>query len=282
MPWLPELFSGPALQHVLDERRKTELISMPFFDGLLTGEHDALVQSFAREPELYDPVRGRIKGQQAFEAFVAQLRAWMADRNVSVEDVERVVLEDRGFEEVVLHLDGESGRVELPVAIVADRRSEGRIDELRLYYSSRPTTGRIADRPPLLQRDPELREPGIVAEYQRALAAGDADAIVAAFEPDGSVREAAGSQSLHSGSDGLRAYYERCFSHGGGIVQEECALVDDGRTCALEYNVVRWGDTELAPQAGVTVHTRSRNGRLAAVRVYDDVAARLSQPWNGA
>ena len=128
------------------------------------------------------------------------MNAWLSRRNVSVEDVEHVVTERRGFEEVVLHLDGETGRVDLPVAIVADKESDGRIDELRMYFSSWPLTGRHANRPPLLQPDPELRESDVVADYQRALAAGDVDAIVAAFEPDGYAREPAGGQYVHTGA----------------------------------------------------------------------------------
>ncbi len=69
----------------------------------------------------------------------------------------------------------------------------------------------------------------------------------------------------------MRAFYERLFSNGGGIPLEHCALVDDGRTCALEYNVVRWGRTELPPQAGVAVYARDERGKLAAARIYDDV-----------
>jgi hypothetical protein len=185
MPWLPELFTASALQRLQEKRRRDELVAVLFFDGLLAGEPDALVESFAGEPELYDPVRGRIKGAQALRAYLSQMSAWLAQGNVSVEDVGHVVLEGRGFEEVVLHFDGESGRVELPFAIVADRRSGGRIGELRIYFSSRPLTGRHANRPPLLQRDPALRESDVVGAYQRALAAGDVDAIVALFEADG-------------------------------------------------------------------------------------------------
>jgi hypothetical protein len=53
---------------------------------LVAGEHDALVKSFAGEPEPHDPVRGRVKGVRAFEAFVTETNAWLAQRNVSVED----------------------------------------------------------------------------------------------------------------------------------------------------------------------------------------------------
>jgi SnoaL-like domain len=270
MPWSPELFTAPALQQLLDKRRRDKLVSVPFFDGLLAGEPDALVESFAGEPELHDPVRGRIKGTRAFEAYVAQMSAWLVQRNVSVEDVERVILQDRGFEEVILHFDGETGRVDLPLAIVTDHPSDGRIDELRIYHSSWPLTGRHANRPPLAQADPELRTADVVADYQRALATGDLDAIVALFEPDGYAREPAGGQYIHRGPHGVRAFYERLFSNGGGIPLEHCALVDDGRACALEYNVVRWGTTQLPPQAGVAVYVRGPSGKLAAARVYDD------------
>jgi hypothetical protein len=271
MPFVPELFSAPVLARLEDKWRLDKLVAVPYFDGLMSGETDALVESFAAEPELHDPVRGRVKGTRAFEAFVAEMNAWIARRNVSVEDVEHVVTERRGFEEVVLHFDGETGRVQLPVAIVADREADGRIDELRIYFSSWPLTGRHANRPPLLQPDPELRESDIVAEYQRALTAGDVDAIVAAFEPDGYAREPAGGQYIHRGPDGLRSLYQLLFSNDGGIPLEHCALIDDGRAAAIEYNVVRWGQTELPPEAGVAVYVRGQSGLLAAARIYDDV-----------
>ena len=144
---------------------------------------------------LHDPLHGRIKGARAFEAYVTDLhelaRSAQHRRSTQVEDV---VTEEHGFEEVVLHLDGESGRVEVPVAIVADRRSDGRLLELRVYHSMWPVMGRHVHRPPMLQRDPDLRASDVVAEYQDALAAGDVDAIVATFEPDAYAREPAGGR----------------------------------------------------------------------------------------
>ena len=41
--------------------------------------------------------------------------------------------------------------------------------------------------------------------------------------------------------------------------------------CAVEYNCVRWGVTEIPPQAGVAVYERGSSGRLAGGRIYDDV-----------
>ncbi len=270
MPWAPELFSAHTLQQ-LEEKRRRRLVAVPYFDGLLTGELDALVESFAGEPELHHHIRGRIKGARAFEAFVVETRAWLGELNVEVHDVDHVVMREHGFEEVVLRVDGDEGRVGVPLAIVADKRRDGRIIELRLYSSRWPLTGRHVNRPPLLQPNPELRESDVVGEYQRALAAGDLDAIVDAFEPDGYAREPASGQYIHTGPDRLRNFFLRLFSNDGGVPLEHCAQIDDGRACALEYNVVRWGKTELSPQAGIAVYVRGQSGKLAAARIYDDV-----------
>jgi hypothetical protein len=273
MPWLPELFTAPALQRLLDERRRDSLVAVPYFDGLMAGDPDPLVESFAGEPEVHDPVRGRVKGEAAFRAFVAETSAWLRTHRASVDDVEHVILDRHGFEEVVLHVDGDDGAVDLPVAVVADRLLDGRIEEVRIYFSSRPLTRRHANRPPLLQPDPDVHASDVVDEYLRAFAAGDVGAIVAAFEPDGYACGQGGDERIHRGADALGAFHRRLFSEGGGIPLETCALVDDGRGCALEYNVVRWGTTPVPPQAGVAVFVRGRSGRLASVRAYDDAVA---------
>jgi hypothetical protein len=267
MPWIPELFSAPVVERYLSRARGARA-AIPYFQGLMTGETDALVRSFAGEPEIHHPWRGRIRGRRAFERYVADTNAWLKERNAEIVDVERVITPRRGVEEALLRLDGPS--VEIPVAIVADRDEDAHILELRVYFSGWPLTGDHAIRSPLLQPNPELGEPDVVGEYQRALAAGDAEAAVAAFEPDGYVREPAGGRHVHRGASELRALYESFFAGGGGIPLEHCAVTDDGRACALEYNVVRWGRTSLQPQAGVAVYVRGESGRLAAARIYDD------------
>src|SRR3954454_13354170 len=106
--------------------------------------------------------------------------------------------------------------------------------------------------------------------WRRSRPPGALGAVVAPSEPDGYAREPAGGGYVHRGPDGLRAFYAHLFSNGGGIPLEHCSVIDDGRTCALEYNVVRWGETDLPPQAGIAVYVRGESGRLAAARIYDD------------
>jgi hypothetical protein len=158
MPWVPEVFSAPVQERLKRERRRETLLTVPYFEGVMAGETNALIESFAGKPELHHPVRGRIRDVRGFETYVNETIDWLTERNATVEEVGHIGTPRQGFEEVVLHLDGDTGRIELPVAIVADHRSHGRLDELRIYYSTRPLIGRHANRPPLLQPDPELRE----------------------------------------------------------------------------------------------------------------------------
>ncbi len=201
---------------------------------------------------------------------MSDTKSWLAERNVTVETMNTVLAPGRGVEELVLHLDHDDRRIELPLSLVADRNDDARILELRMYFSTWPLTGGHAIRPPVLQPVPGVREADVVGDYQRALAAGDVDGAVAAFEPDGFVREPAGGAHVHRGADQLRALYELFFSNGGGIPLEHCTVTDDGRSCAVEYNVVAWGRTELPPQAGIAVYVRGDTGKLAVARIYDD------------
>jgi hypothetical protein len=195
VPWAPEVFSASALAGVADRHRRERLELVPFFVGLMTGEVDAIIATFAGgQPEVHHPVRGRIRGPAAFERFAHETAAWLAERDAAVEDVGFIVTPRRRVEEVVLHLDGD----EVPVAVAAEQAPHGAITELRVYFD---VAGAI--RPPLLQPDPVL-----VA------------------------------------TDGLEA-----LTHGLPEPLELCAVTDDGRACALEYNALARG----RPTAGLAV-----------------------------
>lgn len=279
MPFLPELFSASVLAGI-EERRNGRLAGVPFFDGLLTGEIDALVGSFAAEPEVHQPVRGRIRGAAAFEQFVTDTTTWMGENDVTVEDVDSIMTPVRAVDELVLHVEGNAGPVELPMALAADLGPGAHMKELRIYFSRWPLSGVRGVRPPLLQADPDLQAPDVVGEYHRALAAGDVNAVVEAFEPDGYVREPSGGASTHRGIDELRAFYELAFSDRGVMPLELCAMADDGRACAVEYNTAARGQPESPAGAGIAVHVRGERGKLAAVRFYDDVHPPLDRRTN--
>ena len=275
MPWMPEVFTAPlaATRRTQDEEATSNNDAVPYFEGILADEPDALVRSFAaRQPVLDDPRVGYIEGTRELRAFASGTAEWLRERDAVVENVALTRTSTRTVEEVVLNLlADDGGRVELPVAVVSDRNPDRTLKVIRVYHSTWPLTGEHRVRPPLLPADPNLHVEGIAGDYQRALAEGDLEGILATFEPDGYAREPSGAAYLHRGIAALRELYAHMFANGGGIGLDHCTLTDDGVRCAIEYNGVRLGNTEIPPQAGVAVYERGRSGLLAAARIYDDV-----------
>ena len=275
MPWMPEVFTGPiaAARCAQDKEATSTNDAVPYYEGILAGEPEALVSSFAaRQPVLDDPRVGYVEGVRGLRAFASGTAEWLRERDAVVENVALTRTSTRTVEEVVLNLLADDGaRVELPVAVVSDRNPERTLKVIRLYHSMWPLTGEHRVRPPLLPADPGLHAEGTLGDYQRALSEGDLEGIVAAFEADGYAREPSGAAYLHRGIEALRELYAHMFANAGGIGLEHCTLTDDGVRCAIEYNGVGWGATEIPPQAGVAVYERGGSGLLAAARIYDDV-----------
>jgi len=272
MPWMPEVFTAPIAEALRAQEAPGANDAVSYYEGIMAEEPEALIRSFAGEPRVSDPRVGYVEGGRELRAFVSGTAGWLREKDAVVENVALTRTESRTVEEVVLHLLAENGeRVELPVAVVSDRNPDRALKTIRVYHSMWPLTGRHTVRPPLLPEDQTLHAGGTPGDYQRALAEGDLAGIVAAFEPDGYAREPSGGAYLHRGVEALRTLYEHMFANGGGIPLEHCTLTDDGVRCAIEYNCVRWGVTELPPQAGVAVYERGSSGLLAAARIYDDV-----------
>jgi hypothetical protein len=273
MPWMPEVFTAPlAKARRVNEEAASANDAIAYYEGIMAEEPDALIRSFAGEPRVNDPRVGPVEGARELRAFVMGTAEWLRERDAVVENVALTRTQTRTIEEVVLHLLSDEGvRVELPVAIVSDRNPGRTLKTIRLYHSMWPLTGGHRVREPLLPRDPNIVMPDVVGEYQRALAAGELEAVLATYEDDAYAREPSGGEYVYRGKEKLREVYSALFANGGGIPLEHCTVTDDGVRCAVEYNCVRWGVTELPPQAGVAVYDRGKSGRLAGGRIYDDV-----------
>src|SRR5918997_1573898 len=271
MPWMPEFFTTPIAESLRAGEAAPTNDAVPYYEGILAEEPDALVRSFAGEPRVNDPRVGYVEGARGLRAFVNGTADWLRERDAVVENVALTLTPTRTVEEVVLHLLSDDGvRVELPVAIVSDRNPDRTIKTIRVYHSMWPLTRRHTIRRPLLPEDARLHVEGAPGDYQRALAEGDLAGIVSTFELDGYAREPSGGAYVHRGAEGLRELYTHMFANGGGIGVEHCNLTGDGVRCAIEYNLVRWGVTDLPPQAGIAIYERGSSGLLAAARIYDD------------
>jgi hypothetical protein len=154
-----------------------------------------------------------------------------------------------------------------PVAVVAEMA--GADDDsvvFRSYFSRQPTEGRRFPRTAFLPGAAE-KPGGVIGQHVDALAAGDVDAVLATFEAPGYLRETTGQ--THRGGAALRAYLDGVSS----VELQPCVVTDDGVRCVVEYNCRRWAGRELTPRAGLAVYERGPDGRLAAVRLYDDLPA---------
>jgi SnoaL-like domain len=232
---------------------------------------ERLLAAFPGGATIDDPRAGRVEGHAALKAYGASSAAWLGERKARARAVATTVGRTRSVGEFDLELTHADSTFVLPVAVVVEPDLGRRAASIRIYHSLWPLLGHHVLRPPLLGRDPAVAESDIVGAYQAALAAGDAQRIVATFEPDGCFREPAGPQYRVCGSAALDDFFGRFFSAGGGILLEHCTVTEDGVRTALEFNAVKWGDTYLSPQAGIAVYERGPSGKIREARIYDDV-----------
>ncbi|MDP8952000.1 MAG: hypothetical protein M3N18_07155, partial [Actinomycetota bacterium] len=225
MPWMPEVFSAPIAQARRTEDAAHTNDAVPYYEGIMAEEPEALVRSFVGEPLVHDPRVGHVEGARELRAYVYETVDWLRERDAVVENVALTLTRPRTVEEVVLRLIGDGGtRVELPVAIVTDRNPDRTIKTVRVYHSMWPLTGGHRVREPLLPPDPNVVVPDVVGEYQRALAAGDVEAVLATYEDDAYAREPSGGEYIYRGKERLREVYSFQFSNEGGIGLEHCTL----------------------------------------------------------
>jgi limonene-1,2-epoxide hydrolase len=260
MPWFPDFASAVELA-----RRQTRA----------AGQADPVGQYFTALNK-GDPRAGEVRGHRQLRRFVRQSQALLTERHARIETIAATRVAGRAVVELLAHLAHDGQELAWPVAVVAESPDDRSV-VFRTYCSQWPVDGRRLIRPPILKPGPT--HPGdVVGRYHAALAAGDAEAIVSTFALDGYYREPIGPRSTHSGTRELRSFFTRCFSAGGGIGLQHCAVTDDGVRCALEYNCVRWGGHDLQPQAGIGVYERGPDGLLTAARIYDDVEAPVERP----
>jgi len=268
MPWFPDFVGAVELARLQTRAAGQADPVAQYLTALEKGDTRLLEDAWPGEVVVYDPRGGEIRGHRHLREFVSRNVSWLASLNARTETIASTVVAGRAVVELMAHVDHKGRELAWPVAVVAESPDDRSV-VFRTYCSQWPVDEQRHVRPPILETG--QAHPGdVVCRYQDALAAGDVEAVVTTFAPDGYYRGPFGPHA-HRGTEQLRSFYTSCFSAGGGIGLEHCAVTDDGMRCALEYNCVRWGSHELAPQAGIGVFERDPDGLLAAARAYDDI-----------
>lgn len=269
MPWFPDFVGAAELAR---QQRRAAGQADPvgqYLNALSHSDTHSLEDVWPGQVVIYDPRAGEVSGHRQLHAFIRRNVSWLAGLQARTEPVASTVAGGRAVVELLAYVTEDGQEMAWPLAVVAESRDDSSVI-FRTYCSQWPVLGHREIRPPILDAAP-VHAGDVVGRYLSALAAGDADAIVSMFTPDGYFREPLGFHVTHRGPDELLAFYHRMFSAGGGLGLEPCCLTDDGVRCAVESNWIRWGRHDLPAQAGITVYERSPDGQLAAVRAYQDV-----------
>jgi len=239
--------------------------------GHMKESHDALAHRLGNRAGVDDPLFGRAAGLAEIQAQIARLAGWLLERGAIYERQHFTTGVDRDVTEGVIALTLEQKTVELPVAVVAEKRRSREV-ELRLYFSTMPIRGSFVARPQLVPPATEASLPPVVTTYFEALRKGDAAALVQAFDGEGVLRDARGMQHSKGGGS-LQEFFDKLLAGGafGGSEILVGGTADDGRTCAVEYTLTKHNGRDVTPQAGLGMFERGDSGLLRAVRLYDDV-----------
>jgi ketosteroid isomerase-like protein len=277
MPWFPEFASAVELARMETQAAGQADPVKQYFTALNEGDTHALETVWPGEVVIHDPRAGEIRGHKQLRRFIRNNQSWLGESYARTETVASTVVGRRAVVELLAHLATDDGReLAWPVAVVAESPDDRSV-VFRTYCRRWPVDEPRHVRPPILEpTDINLRD--VVGIHHAALDAGDVEAVTNTFASDGYFREPIGPYATHRGRPELRSFFAMCFSAGGGIGLQHCAVTDDGVRCALEYNCVRWGRYDLPPQAGIGIYERGADGLLMAVRVYDDVEAPFERP----
>ena len=242
-------------------------LSDVYFPALLDDALGPLSIRLGPRASVDDPLFGRTAGLPALDGMLEQVKEWLTKHAASYTRGLFTTGIDRDVTEGTLSLTVDGAAIDLPVAVVAERRRSREV-ALRIYYTTAPLGGKATPRAALVTQDSELVLPTLVTDHLEAMKKGNVDQVLACFESDASLVEPSGA--ARSNADGsLRAYYTKILSNGW---EATCGgAADDGRACALEYSLNKIAGRMSAPQAGLMVYQKGDSGLLHALRVYDDI-----------
>jgi len=266
------------------------MLAQRLMDGLIQGAPDAVRSLFDGPADIDDPFAGR----QIDGGFESLVRNWGPARLATVKAVrlDHSTIGAGGRfcgTEFELTLDKGGRSTTLNVVAVIEFAGD-RMRRTRLYYRRARVDGMQHVRNRILD-SPQHMEPflPVVARYQAALTAGDAEGQAATFSPHGRFDGHGESTDLgdgvgmgiYEGRETIRKVLVQMFGiidkdaghsatgqHGANI--EKLNIFSDGRTTIMEFNIIDPNHPTNRVHAGVAAYEVGDDGLIREARVYDE------------
>jgi hypothetical protein len=250
---------------------------------------------FGSVPSVVDVPYGRYEGLSGVRTFAEGFLPRFCADMAYLTPVVQTIANGRVVSEVVVNLVVKGEIEQVPMFIVADVRTPGLLDEVRIYCHFSFVPGLQAYRKPIFRiAHREMGDPGLltgaVREYYEALhhaPAADVDRICRLFAPECRFGgyEPWGHIGHHGGAIELRATYERMATYIPRCVAMRYeTIIDDGRTCVIEWVhiVSRAGQEELGriAMSGIAAYERGDDGLLCSVRICDYAGYERTIDWS--
>lgn len=250
-------------------------IAEGYLATLVQADAAAMIRLIGAHSVVEDPRFSGNKGEAQIREFVTNFQSWIAGMSPEAEHLRTTATEHRVMSEDILHVKFSGETWELPVGTVVSRDAGSAGHRVHVYYTNWPFNKKHSVRKNLFSAPLTERAEfeGAILSYVQSLLSGDLDKIRASFEPDIYFREATGPPYVHWGRNAVVDYFKGLFANGAPVLRDD-TVTDDGRTVFMEFSVIGWNG-QMRPEerweAGLAAYERSRDGLMAAIRIYDDV-----------
>ena len=231
-----------------------------YVPALVDGALQALSRRLGNRATIDDPLFGRAATLSSIDPLLEKAAAHFREMRATYRHIASATGVDRDVSEGVLSMNTSSGRSEIPIAVVAERRRLREI-ELRLYYATSGPQRKV--RPPLIDGGNNVAVPQIVAHVLDAFRKGAVERVLAAFEESSRFVDPRGCG--HPKRDGSMSAFLSAI--GDRIELVPAGVADDGRNCCLEAVLTRLGALQ-EPEPAALSFERGDSGLLRELRLY--------------
>lgn len=286
-----------------DSTRKIDASSpeLRFLEAVCGGKADEAA-AFFRDKKLFggdapvvDVPYGRFVGLDAIRCFAEGFNARFGAALSFVTPVAQTRANGRSVSEVVVNFVVDGEIEEVPMFVVADLRTAGLLDEVRVYCHFSFVPGLQAYRAPLFPvAHREMGDPGLLTGAMRAYYEAlhhvpyvDVDRMLTVFGEGCKFGgyEPWGAEGNHGDPEKLRESFEHMATYiPSKVAMRYETIIDDGKTCVIEWVhiISRAGQEDLGRVAmsGCSAYERGEDGKLCAIRICDYAGYERTIDWS--